>query len=568
MSVKEVVVVEQSSRKSRKRARQRARKQKSVSVQILPTNSNYSGQSAGKEVVVASARSTARAMTRAQRRSISSNSSAFVRQRAGASGVGGNESSQGMMGRAISSQVLSRSLPPLTEEYSHIQGAIVAPQIIPPERYSTEYASKPSALANPWTIEDYPWSSSVNPNFAPPLGATELMVAVFRDPIRNHIFFDQNGAGAQSSYAARFTPQESHSAVPLVNLTLGSRAVFDDDLEIPYWVASNPYQPHGPTLYAGTDEHSERTYRWFDENEVLGISALLGGSTTWGLTVSLDQFKEDAILEDAVVGSGSGTSTTPLVLTTITEGGYYSIHVFLTLGAAQTIEFSASAVTSGSVFCHRPIPGFQTNQLAVDGIRVTGVSCMYTNNAALIQKAGTITGYQVPKETDWTQFIGPLSLLSRLNDSRTIDIQNGMYGFLKPTETEDFDLQEVFAVDPVSGVLTSSYFSLRNVKSYLMLRGTIVPPDGRSGYLTIANSVEYLTTDVWRPVDIARTDPDIYKKAMQELKHIDQWHENPTHVKELFKSILSGALTVGRTVQKYLPQAITIGEILGQMFLA
>lgn len=458
----------------------------------------------------------------------------------------------------------------LTNEYADIQGAIVAPQIVAPERYSTEYSSNPTAIANPWILLDYPWDSANNPNNAQ-LPASELLVAVFRDPLRSVVYYDQNAAANKSKYNAFITPISGASAVPLQFLATPDVTDFDEDIHSQFWVAdpSGDYDPHGPVLYSGSDDRTEKTYRWFDKGEhILTQVQLTGASTSWGMTVTLDRFEQDAVIDKAVVTSSSGTGTLLANDTTIPESGYYSIHVFYNLGTpTSTGSLNIGSESETSCFCHRALPDFEKNFLAIDGIRIMGVSAMYSNNAAQIQKAGTIVGYQVPKETDWQQFIGSLEKVSKNNASRTMPIENGMYGFLKPTEAEDFELIDEFGSDPVSGSITASYFTLRNVKSYLILRGSIPPVDGRSGFITLAFSVEYMSTDVWRPLDVPRTKPELYKQAIAELKTITQWHENPSHVKEIFRQILSGATSLVKGVAKYSPQILNVAELLGS-FLA
>jgi hypothetical protein len=456
--------------------------------------------------------------------------------------------------------------------FADIQGAIVAPQIVPPERYSTEYASNPTAVANPWSVIDYPWASSDNANSAP-LASSELFMAMFRDPLRNLVYYDQNNPGSPgtpgtSTYKALMTPFNGTSVVPVspVNLpgTFSTGSIFDEDVHVAMWQATGSYTPHGPFLYCGSDERTDRTYRWFDLGETLTVDVALSASTTWGMTVTCELFDDDAPIVTAAQQSTSGTGTTASATVSFAKEGYYAIHVFVD-GFGTTVSASMTMVssTSGAVFAHLPLPAFEANKQAIDGVRIIGASCMYTNNAALIQKAGTLVGSQIPKNTDWTDYIGPLSLVSKLAGSRTLDAQNGIYGFLKLTETEDLQLQEAFQIEPVSQLIAASYFPLRSVKSFLIVRGSISPTDGRSGFMTIANSVEYGTTDVWRPIDIPRSDPDVYKRALEGLRHIQQWHENPVHLKEIFKQVLSGATSLIKGVQKYAPQALTIAELLG-----
>jgi hypothetical protein len=475
----------------------------------------------------------------------------------------GNARSKGM---AVSRRVATNTL--AATQYAEVQGAIVAPQICPAERYSTEYASNPTAIASPWTIIDYPWSPADNPTNSQ-LGASAALVAVFRDPLRFIVYYDENNTEEPYVYTAYMTPKVGSSAVPVTPLPTDGALSFDEDIAAPYWQHYTPggtFAPHGNYLYSGSDERTEKTYRWFDQGEQLTVTVNLGVSSTWGITVSLDQFKEDAVIQDSQKADASGSSNLIGLSMVVTSSGYYSVHVFYEYGApVTTASINMYSTGAGSVFCHLPLPGFEANRQSVDGVRMVGVSAMYSNNAAPIQKAGTITGYQVPKETDWQQFIGPLSLVSKLNGAKTMPIENGIYGFLRLTEAEDVELIDEFAVDYASNALTASYYTLRNVKSYLILRGNVEPVDGRSGFLTLASSIEYMTTDVWRSLDVPRIDPAIYKAAISELKDVPQWHENPLHIKELFSKILSGATSVIKGVQKYAPQALTVAEILGSM---
>jgi hypothetical protein len=258
------------------------------------------------------------------------------------------------------------------------------------------------------------------------------------------------------------------------------------------------------------------------------------------------------------IATGDGATITA----TITDSGYYAVK--LSSSAAAEVLVSVVTVNDGSVFCHKCMPGFDTNGGSVDSIRVSALSLKYTNTSSEQNNQGTITGLQTPVGTTWTSFVGDYNELSRVPDSNTRNITKGIYGFALPTQIEDFDLR-TYSIWK-NGVLLDSFYPLRPTSGALIVYMKVTSVDGRAGYFTAAWGTEYATRDVWRVTAKPSETTPVFDEVLESLKSTTQWTENPSHMIGLLKSMKDGVGKVISGALNYAPKLLGLVKGLGEMF--
>ena len=139
-----------------------------------------------------------------------------------------------------------------------------------------------------------------------------------------------------------------------------------------------------------------------------------------------------------------------LAFTNLAETNYYAFSLkCVAAGAPQVITFTGNidlvnlGANSDMIWCQRPLPYLDDVLETIRAIRITGVSCMYTNTSAMISRQGQCVGLQLPKGANWLNNYD-FNSLAVDKKSQTLPIQNGMYGFLKPTLESDFDMKPYF----------------------------------------------------------------------------------------------------------------------------
>jgi hypothetical protein len=242
------------------------------------------------------------------------------------------------------------------------------------------------------------------------------------------------------------------------------------------------------------------------------------------------------------------------------KAGYYSFTINQT-GPATSCQLLVTYALGQFVMAHLPIPDFPKNVSSVESLRIIGASLMYSNTESVLERQGSIVAKQIPQEVPWTNFLTSTNNLAALNKSVKMEIKNGMYAFLKPAKELDYTTIRTVGKNS-TGEVNSSGFPLRPDHSYIAMRATITDPSGKDGYFTVAAGLEFATMDTWRPTQPPATPSVVYKAAIEHVKDVPQFHENPTHLKEIFGKILSVVNGGISAVRKYGPTVVKTAESL------
>lgn len=433
--------------------------------------------------------------------------------------------------------------------------SFAAPLNYAPVRVAELYMSAKTAIANPWRIFNTPWdvtntSQPANALLNPAIG----FIAVFRDPVRNYVYYDPNVVATTYKYDMNF----------LVDSSLTKNFFFQlgtNELDFHSFDRSSifPYAPHGDRLWPGINESDNHHYFWLDgEGDAASQPQLTINWTGGTLSGFLRAFRlDDEGLDANLIINFSGSVTSPQNLR-ISKPGYYRLEYYATAGATAS-SFTVSFLGNSSVFCHRTMPDLDNNILAQDGIRHNAAAVMYTNMASILDIQGQIAGYQSPQDKLWSTYAlstNPFTAVSLSQGSTTMKAANGMYGFLKPTQPTDLNIKKNILLDQAG--IVHAFFPIYPDSDYIVLASNITTSGGRSGYYTVSNGIEYLTNDVWREVEEPSIEKAVFDIGLNDLKKVPQFHENPLHLKDIWNSVKKSVKAVANGMN-------SVGPILAKM---
>lgn len=445
-----------------------------------------------------------------------------------------------------------------------IVGSLTMPGDMPAVRYSGDFTNTATALANPFTIENlsfYTLDAVPTDPFCQ-LPVNESFVAQFRDPLCAEIKYQVPPDNTPWVYNMVFVdPEDDQSqANPTGSLILTTEFQSPTVLGMSFDTVSgtHTWAPHGDFVFPGTvHEKPDMRFFWFDNETEFSVTAYI---TAWGDTAPPPNsvnanlyFWNGNSVETSQTNLFNGTD--PTVLFPITKSGYYAL-AFNALASGGVVNdvlaFQAQSSMVGSTFGHRYLPGLLDNVAAVSSIVLQGASTLISEVAAPVNKQGKICARQFPPTVNWYRVA--TSGWAKVAKSKNIfvePIEKGCYGFLKPASENDFDLNIELKV--TEGVLNCSVWPLRRKHDYLVFQASVESTEGRDLYVTTKYSVEFESNDTWREVSDVRFPANLWRAAWPILKSTPQFHENPTHWREIFAKILSGAKKATSIATKALP---------------
>lgn len=457
-------------------------------------------------------------------------------------------------------------------QLSAILEAISLPREAEPIKLGTsKYGGDPSGACNPWE------QRSVMFNTLPVGNADYTRTNVcfgFRSLLRANVY----------SYIPAGTV--NYRATDKLEIAPGSWQVFNPGALV---CISPSSAPHGQYLFAGRHGLSDvQRGFWADGGTDFQVSSPVAGLPAGGLAV---KFKRSNGREwiDIIQGQILPGGNTPGRFQSSTlPSGYYSFEIgFVDPARSQavaqfytvTVDYTWNSTTN-VCYGHLSVPDVENQFGAIDAVRMTALSLMVTNNSAAIQKQGTLCGVQFDKGTTWTESIDFQHFTSN-RKAKLMPSDNGMYGFLKPMQEEDFDLLSEF-VRASEGETTEklSVFPSLSDAAFLIIPDTSyigvafdvnkpsgVFPTGVTAYWTRAFGIEFITNDQWRSLTRSTLSPEIVELALHLISELPQWHENEFHISDLWEGIKSFASRVANGIMEYGPSVIKGATMLAPLLL-
>lgn len=438
---------------------------------------------------------------------------------------------------------------------SSLVGSITLPKEIEPIRIGSAYGSDKTAVARLFRKTNIvPAGSGASPS----VPKSQQIAFAFRDPLRSFIY--TYGLNPDDEYKY-WSVGASIPAQQLANVQIQ----FAGPLQL-----TNPSNcsPHGTVMYPGrlspSDPHRGFLVNYGDK-VTLQIEAR-PAVTTGTYVISLMKLEGTMWSEAPIPYSSFNQQSGGTVEYFPNETGYYSWNVYVARNNDQptvdvqclvAITHSPNSLNASSIFAQLPLPGIDQHLESIEGYRIPAVSLMLTNTASPLNRQGQVVGLQCPKRTHWYDFTEYEDITSN-SKSTTLNIVNGMYGFLKPTSASDLDTDVcVYANNETENDVV---YDLLPKSDYLTIQADITLADGRQGYFTPCHHIEFTTLSQWFEQRDQGVDPNDLESALRIVGKMPQWHENDLHfsdiwngIKSFASDIWSGVKEVGSTLAPLAP---------------
>jgi hypothetical protein len=381
------------------------------------------------------------------------------------------------------------------------------------------------------------------------------------------IVYDQNSQNQNYAYGANFNTMQGVQQPATYALQAGVSVT----PVIPnYTVQSGiTYQPHGTVLFTGSCRGSNGSFVWLNDGDAWALTGISSTATT--IFVSFERYNIHGLQKQQTTAqtlAAGGALNVSIKSPAANTAGYYSMSI-QSGNSTSLSSLQLQIIGSSSCFKQLSLPNLTTNVTSLDGARILAASLKYTNTASVTDLGGEITMYQSADES-WLSYLNSSSItqvLSQQSGACTIDMRNGGFGFLKPTEPSDFDYIDDFLIDTVNGYVSNSTFSVDDQKSFLVFCTSCSKPTGCQGFWTMCYGLEYLTSNAWMDVRQSSIMPQACAEGLELVKNIPQFHENPLHMGEILNSIKGFAKKAVSAVIKYGPTALKIAKTIGSVLL-
>lgn len=444
-----------------------------------------------------------------------------------------------------------RALPPSVGPIRRSNGAAASyclPHEMPPVRYAGTFASTPTAVCNPYYLRAQDFTIGATGSPAIPNG--QHFVAAFRNTLRALVEHVCNPLNLSATYNAMFYDGGNWSVnCPIRDTASRATVLVDPNYFVDAFPTSSAYaHPHGDVLYVGS--HQSRRGFWVDANSthaaVVQFNFAAGNPIVKAYVLEGDDWSP----------SDEITATSSTAVFSITSSGYYAFEI-LPVATMSTL-YTLTMICSSDFMGHRPVPYLNTKQASIQAVRTNAVSIMLTCEAAPITASGKVTGLQTPAGVAWTNYLGTgcFNRVASSQGASTRQLINGTYGFLKPSQQRDFDMDTPFTIS--GGTVVGMDYDLIPQHDYLVIAaetaasGSSTYPGGDC-YLTAAWGLEFRTDDVWFVSIPPTLTTEEFNKQVAAIKYLQQWHDNPLH----FSDIVNFFKTAGRSVLKYAPSVLS-----------
>jgi len=455
-------------------------------------------------------------------------------------------------------------------EYARVVQYLADPNSAEAIRFSNPFTTAPTAVAKPFRLIDSSWNKDPTETaytWTPYYPANdEMVIFAFRDPLRNLVMYD--GDRTFTSYRAWYRDDYNSSSAASGGLRLTDEPSF---IYFTHAVHTSGYSAHGQTYYPG--EADGVTFMYVDGNPANQD----GGSPTClvrinfsnpatgnNISYKLWEMEDGKRILHSQTSSSGGTATSFVELK-VSKPGYFAVSLEATASTTPgSLNLSSVFIDIETIetphWSHRCVNDFQDEIYGIQGLRFISQSVMVSNKAANLYRQGYIASWQVPLGVDWMRYTN-FQNVSSANGSTRLNLKNGMYRFLKPSQFEDFD--NMAPTEASKGQIQKAYFPLQTKSDYLVIAAKCTTIEGRDTYVTQCCGLEYKTASTWRNVKASFGDPHAFEDALTSMRTMSAVYENPKHIGDIARMALRGAKSLVNGVITYAPVAMNVAKALG-----
>lgn len=436
-------------------------------------------------------------------------------------------------------------------------------------RWASKYNAQPSATSNVFERPDAGFAKTGTIAVNSPFPKEECFAVLTKIPECAAILFDQNTAGSSWGYDFTLRGGSPTSTVTYTtSATLPLNPSEFTPVKLIQGTAATTYKPHSGHLYAAQHkDQPDLRFIWMNTGDEFRYKVTNNSANT-----QVFSFKSYYATQDCSPVAGLDT-TSGNVLTgatyqysfTAAKNGYFAFS--LSCDAEENATLTEVQL-AGDSFCfgHRAIPSFDTNVAKIQSSRILGASIMLSQNSSVTNMQGKIAGAQLSGERNWMDFINAYDSFTGVKSSRVLEAINGIYGFIKPSSDLDFVYKSYHSTDDLT--VTDSWWPIVQTElAKLVVYPKITNPDGQDMYWTLAYAIEYLSDDQFVALGTSSINQTAADRALEVIKHLGQWHENPLHVKDIMNYIKQKVKPIAKGVVKYTPQVMKYVQEYGPLAL-
>lgn len=426
--------------------------------------------------------------------------------------------------------------------------SVALPVDTPVVRMRDQYTATDTAVAQPFERPVLPWSTPISLANAgkralPP--DTSLVVTT-RDPLCAYIYEDKNPALLSTTYVWSVGRQGN---TDVLDWTVQPGDSFTPDLMGARNIAGRAF--HGDFLWARKFNGKNMIYcdapNTPDAQNIITVTTNTTITATDFIAVSLYRLNEGDEIKVGTqilnpVGPGAVAATFQ-----IPARDYYWITVTMTAqSTTPAVSLNIRNANQCAMFCHRSLPDLDDHSDEVTRLHILGASMRAQNTANDQFKGGSVVADQVEPTTIWTAYARPtisdgFEVLSGQRGQDIRNLENGLYGFIKPVEEDDFNYLDLFRFDSSGNVCHRGKFDSDACPYIIMILragGTTDSADpSRSIQLHFNFNVEFETKDTWTAVGPAMISISDAGKAIGIIATMKQFFENPIHWEKILATI-------------------------------
>jgi hypothetical protein len=428
-------------------------------------------------------------------------------------------------------------------------------------RYASEYTSEETAISSPWISIDCKWDTSN-------LSADHLFAVLFPS-VERWVIHKYEGTVPAYEYTFSFVNGSATHDIDYGDIAA------TDKVPIPFILGTSTgaNEIHGPNMYGGTlngNRGDQARWIWVDSGShiTFDVTVSFTFGVDEGVEFTIDRFDGHSI--NYSVGLASKTATGSVDFT-ITDNGYYCLWA-QTNGAGDASDSSyirisnlkeTRASSSGPVYCHLPIQGFQSMRSSMDSYRCLGQKVLYTNRSAPDDRAGEMISAQLHTNQWWLDFDDP-DVLGSIQGSDRDGILNGLHRWRRVADAKDFELKSYHQVNS-AGDMIDSWYPITPPTDYLMVMANVGVLAGRNARWTFGTNFEFTTKNTNFPIGSSNVSATAYRLALEKMKHMKATHENPKHVGKLISEMLGKTMSYAKRGATFANQVHQIASLMSTM---
>jgi len=410
----------------------------------------------------------------------------------------------------------------------------------------------PTVVSKPFANLNIDFSIANTNTSNTPTGAG--FAAISRDPF--HAYIHQIKAPGAWTQAVYF---DSYSVGISQTCGLPTRVVTESESRFPLPIVYTKVTAPATLISACLDPchyaHNDLGLSavWVNANSGNNATFTLTGNANFAVSDCLNVYGWDRGVWILLISQACTVSTTVAVAMSVPN--YYAFELVMQSASASVSTVTAQITGLTDFYAIEPIPGFTGKSNMLTSARVNSAAILFSERSPQMYEGGMISAVQLPTNHFWYESCA-LNTVQTSAGNYTGDLKKGLYGFHRPSSANDYDMEGRFT--SVNGSVTA--FQLPPIQppgGWLIVSATVpavagVYPGGLANVVCFWH-LEYTTLDTWVQRSESNLSTFAFLEAMDQLRYLPQFHENPLHWSDIARFVSN----IGKTALKVGPGLLT-----------